>query len=357
MAAAPKDRLELLVEAAFPGARVVTRSRVQTLWSGYGEIVRLGLEGGAGAAPRTVVAKRVAPPLDESGFSHERKCKSYEVEQLFYAQCSGRLDPALCRVPRLLASDGGAGGQGETLFVLEDLDAREAGAYAGRKGAMGLEDARACVVWLAHLHRTFLHDTTGRQRRPAGCEGLWEQGCYWHLGTRPDEHAAMDRRDPLKPAADALDALLRGARHQTLLHGDAKLANFCWRDDAKEQGQKQSPRGEAPGTGADTTGDCPRLPVVAAVDFQYVGWGVGVLDVAYCLGSFPGVDDLDAHGAGLLDLYFSTLAAGPDVEAEWRALHCVAVADFERFLAGWAGASFQRTGFVGQKVHEALALI
>jgi aminoglycoside phosphotransferase (APT) family kinase protein len=149
----------------------------------------------------------------------------------------------------------------------------------------------------------------------------------------------MDRRDPLKAAAIGIDQLLRQATHQTLLHGDAKLANFCWRD-AKP--------GRAPLPGEP--------PPVAAVDFQYCGWGVGVLDVAYCLGSFPGIDNLAADGPPLLDLYFETLDAGPEVEAEWRNLHCAAVADFERFMAGWAGSGYKRSGYLGAKVGEAIAL-
>ena len=174
----------------------------------------------------------------------------------------------------------------------------------------------------------------------------------------------MDRWDPLKAAAVPLDALLRDATHQTLLHGDAKLANFCWRGQTPREDGSACGRGGESGSGSgigigcgseSESGDLP--PVVAAVDFQYAGWGVGVLDIAYCLGSFPGVDDLACDGPHLLDAYFAALAAPPEVEAERRALHCVAVADFERFLAGWAGSSFRRGGFVGVKVQEALALI
>ena len=152
----------------------------------------------------------------------------------------------------------------------------------------------------------------------------------------------MDRRDPLKDAATGIDQLLRDAEHQTLLHGDAKLANFCWRESSGGVGKAAAASGNG--------------PEVAAVDFQYCGWGVGVLDVAYCLGSFPGIDNLANDTASLLDLYFKTLNAGAEVEAEWRKLYCVAVADFERFLAGWAGSSFKRNGYLGAMVDEAIAL-
>ncbi len=77
---------------------------------------------------------------------------------------------------------------------------------------------------------------------------------------------------------------------------------------------------------------------MAAVDFQYVGGGSGVKDVAYLL-----------HGAvsageerAFLDAYFAKLRAalptGVDadaLEAEWRGLYPIAARDFERFLAGW----------------------
>ena len=77
------------------GCESVTRtSRIQTLWSGYGEVVRLQAnskrkDGG----PPTVVVKRVAPPSqDEKDIGHERKLKSYEVESNFYRFFSANLE-------------------------------------------------------------------------------------------------------------------------------------------------------------------------------------------------------------------------------------------------------------------------
>jgi hypothetical protein len=70
---------------------------------------------------------------------------------------------------------------------------------------------------------------------------------------------------------------------------------------------------------------------VAAVDFQYVGGGCGMKDVAYLLD-----DDRE------LDFYFSELRnrLSEDVDAdaletEWRELFPVARLDYERFLDGW----------------------
>ena len=168
MAAASTGSIEALLVQRYPGVRVVKQATVQSLWGGYGQILRLHLEPSDADAPRTVVVKRVAPPPDEGGLSHERKCRSYVVEQLFYETCAARLDPTLCRVPALLCS-GASLRSVETLLVLEDLDADDPG-FGGRRHALSVADARACMVWLAHFHRTFLVT-----RGTVWPEGMWEQ--------------------------------------------------------------------------------------------------------------------------------------------------------------------------------------
>ena len=75
-------------------------------------------------------------------------------------------------------------------------------------------------------------------------QGLWPVGTFWHLATRPDELEEMDDLK-LKQAAPIIDSKLNNCQFKTIVHGDAKPANFCF-------GQKTNS--------------------VAAVDFQYVGW-------------------------------------------------------------------------------------
>ncbi|MHC4884305.1 MAG: phosphotransferase, partial [Planctomycetota bacterium] len=176
----------------------------------------------------------------------------------------------------------------------------------------------ACLAWLAHFHAVFLGES------PAG---LWPVGTYWHLDTRPDELAVLDD-PPLKAAAGAIDRALRGARYQTFVHGDAKLANFCF-----------SPGG--------TT--------VAAVDFQYVGGGCGMKDLAYFLGSALPEEACERGEGELLDTYFGFLAEAlalhqpaidaAAVEAEWRPLFPVAWTDFHRFLKGWSPGHWKLTTY------------
>jgi len=268
------------------GARRV--ERIQSVWSGYGELARYALAGGEA---ETGVVKDVRPD-GGSGRSHERKLRSYDVEATWYREWVGDLPPE-CPAARAYLAERVEGGW---LFVLEDLDAA---GFSARVRSPGGAHQRACLEWLAAFHAHHL----GRDP-----QGLWPLGTYWHLDTRPDELEAMEP-GPLRDAAERIDARLRGAAVRTIVHGDAKPANFCSRPDGER---------------------------VAAVDFQYVGGGPGVKDVAYFL------QGSGAHEAGL-EVYFAALrAALPGhidagaLEREWRARYPFAVADFSRFLAGWA---------------------
>jgi streptomycin 6-kinase len=295
---------------ALTGARSARRvERIQSLWSGWGEIVRYALEG---ASSPSVVVKIVRPGRGSERGS-ARKHRSYEVEAAWYRDWSARCE-GVCRVPRALHVS-------EGLFVLEDLDAA---GYPDRwvRGHRDDGRVRVCVEWLAAFHAHFLGS------EPAG---LWPEGTYWHLATRPDEHRAMVP-GPLKDAASAIATTLATARIQTLVHGDAKVANFCF------------------GAGG-----------VAAVDFQYVGGGVGVKDLVYFLGSALAGPELVRSAPAWIDRYFAALVAshprGPEAEAEWRRLLPFAWADFERFLAGWSPGHRDRSGYAAEQTALAVAAV
>ncbi|CAN9514471.1 unnamed protein product [Ophioblennius macclurei] len=270
--------------------------RIQTLWGGYGQIVRLHVEG---CDRPSVVVKHVQFPEEGGGNtqrSHARKVRSYQVEAHWYRHFS---TGARCRIPACL--DTCCHGD-EMLMVLEDLDAA---GYDVRRTQVTDSETKACLTWLAHFHAHFLG---------VAPEGLWPVGTYWHLETRPDELEAMDDAE-LKAAAADIDRVLNGCRFQTLVHGDAKLANFCFAGGAAD---------------------------VAAVDFQYVGGGCGMKDVAYFLGSCMEEKECEKKVPGLLDYYFTELrgAVKEDVdfealEDEWRHMFSFAWADFHRFLLGW----------------------
>ncbi|MDQ6955056.1 MAG: hypothetical protein Q9M20_06390, partial [Mariprofundaceae bacterium] len=96
----------LLQQAIMKATHASSVSRgevIQSLWSGYGEIVRVNLEG---SPIKQAVLKHVSPPSEinhprgwHSNISHARKLKSYRIEVHWYEQWSQYCD-ALCRVPK-----------------------------------------------------------------------------------------------------------------------------------------------------------------------------------------------------------------------------------------------------------------
>ena len=117
----------------------------------------------------------------------------------------------------------------------------------------------------------------------------------------------------LKKAAAEIARKLNSCTYKTFVHGDAKLANFCFSKDGK----------------------------VAGVDFQYVGGGCGMKDVAYFIGSCLNENDCERLERLILDTYFEHLQSelgerNEALEKEWRSLYRVAWADFHRFLKGWS---------------------
>jgi len=278
---------------------------LQSLWSGYGVIIRFNL---SDAAYASVIVKHIQldrttphPRGWDTDHSHQRKLRSYAIEETWYRSWAVRCD-YYCQVAECIAL---IEGEGCITLVLEDLD--NAG-FPARKSSLSLPEAQVCLKWLANFHALYLGDSP---------VGLWPIGTYWHLDTRPDEWSAMADSN-LKRAAQAIDKQLNDCRFQTIVHGDAKVANFCFSIDGQ---------------------------AVAAVDFQYVGSGCGMKDVAYFLGSCFTERECAEWEPQLLNDYFAELHQalkrqhkpidGCQLEAEWRRLYPFAWADFDRFLLGW----------------------
>ena len=271
---------------------------IQELWSGYGKIIRIGLEN---AAVDSVVIKHVQIPISKNhprgwntDIGHQRKVKSYKVETTWYDRYSKY---SAARLPQCLAIETK---DDEVLMVMEDLD--EAG-YHLRKSQVSWDEIAACLSWLAQFHARYLGKTP---------EGRWEVGTYGHLNTRPQELAVLDDQR-LKEAAPIIDEKLTTCTYKTFVHGDAKLANFCFADGGQ----------------------------VAGLDFQYVGGGCGIKDVVYFIGSCLNESECERLETRILDTYFDHLQSelkesNKALETEWRSLYRVAWADFHRFLKGWS---------------------
>ncbi len=338
MLAEHMDRLDPQVEQHIGqtlGVSAVARVQtIQSLWSGCGQVARVWLEGQWADGP--VVIKHVEMPERirhprgwDTDRSAQRKVRSYEVETSWYSQWSKRCletpggGGGRCRVPRHLGST--AWGD-ERLLILEDIDAS---GFDRRPAEVTREELGACIQWLAVFHAVFLGE------RPSG---LWDKGTYWHLGTRPDEYEALED-GPLKRAAKAIDAALDASPYQTIVHGDAKLANFCFSADNR----------------------------VAAVDFQYVGGGCGMKDLAYFVGGCLDSDACFALEEHVLETYFSALkqalrergsaADTQQLEAGWRRLYPYAWADFERFLQGWSPGHWKISAYSRHMTEQALAAV
>jgi thiamine kinase-like enzyme len=136
----------------------------------------------------------------------------------------------------------------------------------------------------------------------------------------------------LKEAAPAIAEKLNSCEYKTFVHGDAKLANFCF-----------APNGQ-----------------VAGVDFQYVGGGCGMKDLAYFVGSCMREKECEKLEHQILDTYFEYLQRelperNEALEREWRSLYRVAWADFHRFLKGWSPGHWKINSYSERVTAEVIA--
>jgi aminoglycoside phosphotransferase len=301
---------------------------IQSLWGGYGELLRVRFE--QGTRPSLVVKNISFPEQTKhprgwnTARSHQRKVHSYQVELAWYQQFAQDCDQH-CYVPQLIDS---SQHDGQQSIVLEDLHSL---GYSEVKQQINLEQALVCIRWLAYFHARFLQRSAS---------SLWSQGSYWHLATRPDELAAM-AESALKQAAAAIDQHLQSSDYFCLIHGDAKLANFCFNR---------------------------TLSQVAAVDFQYVGRGCGIQDLALFIGSCLSEQQCFEQQQNILNYYFKMLQqalehyAVPEVnftelEQQWRDLYPFAWADFERFLEGWSPGHWKLNSYSHQQTQLALQIL
>lgn len=324
----PSNIIEKVIQSTSAN-KVANVEQIQSLWGGYGELVRLHLEGGRYSS---VIVKYILLPQPKdhprgwnTSRSHQRKLDSYQVEVNWYLD---NANDCHAPVPKCLLMEQQ---ENEILLVLEDLNTL---GYCEVHKRVEQTSMLACLRWLAQFHAQYLV-----QDKAIETKGLWQTGTYWHLATRPDELDVLEDQ-ALKAAAIQLDTILSQCKYQTLVHGDAKLANFCF-----------TPEGTA----------------VAAVDFQYVGGGCGMKDVSLFLSSVldfsESVERNQRKVEGYLDEYFVALKQAlsdyhseidsDDVERVWRPLYCVAWADFQRFIKGWSPGHWKINSYTESLVEQA----
>ncbi|MFA0054840.1 phosphotransferase [Vibrio echinoideorum] len=321
---------------------------IQRLWGGYGELVRLVFCYEGHAELKSVIVKHVALPDKaehpkgwNTKLSHQRKVHSYQVETAWYQSFTQQWDER-CPVPvglhcelqenewLIVMQDLAEIGfpltsQFNVLAVFDDLATKDTQSKLASGYTREEQKQRdACLKWLANFHAKHIYTD---QERSAS---LWQVGTYWHLDTRPDELNALTDL-PLKSQAQHIDNLLRACPYQTLVHGDAKLANFCF--DSESQN-------------------------AAAVDFQYVGHGCAMKDVALFMSSAVRPQDCAELESTILEVYFQHLKEAlayyqpqlsfDDVEQAWRPMFYVAWADFQRFVKEWSPEHWKSNPYTEQ---------
>ncbi|KAF4121896.1 Pfam:DUF227 [Geosmithia morbida] len=356
---------------------LVSCTKLQTLWAGYGYICavtarastdaaaqkldslcRLQSAGTTGTTYRLIL-KLISPPRDgRADEGHLRKMLSYEVEQYFYDQVVPRLSADQVGVAQRLASTRDRQTDelaGLTATLMTDL--RPEYPVAGEKRAV-LQPVQvtAALEWLARFHgaswawlpdgdldKYVLPPLEEASREDRGSK-TWLNGGYTYLATRRSEYQSLvDDED-----SEWCEALCTPVRGSSVAEMAAELL--------KPQGRdiESYIHGDVKSENLFTTQDGTR---VAFFDFQYVGLGLGVCDLAKLftcsvpLNMLVGDDDdedelpeelgMRAGEKRLLEKYRHTLLASDgaksikytweDFKHHWE----TALVDWCRFQASW----------------------
>ncbi|KAJ5927605.1 hypothetical protein N7516_009378 [Penicillium verrucosum] len=364
---------------------LVSCTKLQTLWAGYGQICALtarattakaaehlsnlyGVEPGIAGTTYPLILKLISPPRKSGNTAdegHLRKMLSYEVEQYFYSEVVPRLGDdigiAQCLASTRDMDDAEGSSELKGLMATIMIDLRPGFPVAGEKrGALNRAQVRAALDWLAGFHsrsRGLLPASLdgyvlppleeSNRRHSSGKDvgnGLWLNGGYTYLATRGKEYASL-ARDTDSEWSDVLCRVSEGnslsvaemvalfltpcgRAIESYIHGDVKSENLF------------------------TTADGDN---VAFFDFQYVGLGLGVCDLAKLFtcsvplhmlvdgnGSVPGQLSMCDGERGLLERYRMSLLQDEESEEpelyEWEAFKRhweTALVDWCRFQASW----------------------
>ncbi|KAJ5334128.1 hypothetical protein MYU51_004573 [Penicillium brevicompactum] len=376
---------------------LVTFTTLQSLWAGYGQICAItarattdtaaehlsklcGVEPGTAGSTYNLILKLISPPTESTSDldeGHLRKMLSYEVEQYFYSNVVPLLNDDIGIAKCLTATQGADGRKGEEkldgLMATIMVDLRPRFPVAGEKRSMlDHTQVRGVLDWLASFHsnsRSLLPKTLDSYVLPPlqectrrnganqnGGNGLWLNGGYTYLATRRKEYASLVEDDSEWSEAMCkvpehtsfsiaeMAALLltpRGRSVESYIHGDVKSENLF-----TNKGGDQ----------------------VAFFDFQYVGLGLGVCDLAKLFTcSVPLHLLLDGQGLPnqlkmregerqLLDRYRKRLLQDQEIVYEWETFERhweTALVDWCRFQASWG--FWGNTAWLKARVRSILA--
>ncbi|KAK5626285.1 hypothetical protein RRF57_002000 [Xylaria bambusicola] len=372
---------------------LIALKKVQSLWAGYGHVCEVTARAKTASAARlmrerygdisqvgtngketyALILKLISPPSGAGDEGHLRKIMSYEVEQNFYGSIALRLGTDLPMARSISATQGKPGSDTpEGLAAILMTDLRSEYPVAGEKRAMLNEtQVYAALQWLSEFHKRSqgmqlrlpsqklllppLEEAERRRRGEVPGSLVWLNGGYTYLATRRTEYAtlAADLSSEWSPAlceslgssghsvAEMVAAALtpRGRDHESLIHGDVKSENLFTTQSGTE---------------------------VAFYDFQYVGFGLGVCDLAKlftCSVPLHMLTDDDGSvelpmGEGerrLLERYRTNLLDGRGETYDWDTFmrHWeTALVDWLRFQASWG--FWGNTGWLEARVRSIL---
>jgi hypothetical protein len=280
--------------------KLISCRTLQYLWAGYGHICRikalpLASIDSSKQEPISLILKYISPPVTNVNRpqkeGHLRKILSYQIEQYFYTHLAPQM-PEHIAVASCLSSTEHRSGSNSTAMIMTDLC--QSFPIAGEKRSeLNKTQVYAAIDWLAAFHgfwwektKTFDRSTLCRpplehfegHKSTMTDEGVWLNGGYTYLATRQDEYLDLSASNSewcellcvpftdldsqptiaelaARFLAPSANSNLEGpvSKYETLIHGDVKSENLF-----------TTARGDA----------------VAFFDFQYVGLGLGVCDLA-----------------------------------------------------------------------------
>lgn len=335
------------------GLAVTSCREIQQLWAGYGHICAVTAESAVEGAKRkrkhNLILKLIAPPpSDGKDEGHLRKMLSYDVEQYFYEHVAPTLLPtvpvAQCVASSTRRSPLSDALKDVTAMVLTDLR-DEFPVAGGKREFLNAAQVNAAIDWLAGFHAASLSAAfkldeyvlppLEEAAQSRGERKLWRNGGYTYLATRRTEYASLAEEgselgdafcrpsDTGLSIAEMVAAFLtpQGRHMESLIHGDVKSENMF----------------------STTTGDR-----VAFYDFQYVGVGLGVCDLAKLFtcsvplsvlglkGPIPHTLGLGDGEVALLERYHDSLLQRTDYPWDELLRHWeTALVDWCRFQASW----------------------
>jgi hypothetical protein len=376
----PKEVASALLAEA--GLDLISLAPLQSLWAGYGQICHVAASpkeapqnpsessqststgnysDSLQSKTQSYILKLITPPPTKANDEgHTRKILSYQVEQYFYSHLAPKL-PASVPVAKCIASinQHHPDGTSTTAMLLSDLE-QEFPVAGEKRGALSPVQVNAAIDWLSGFHGFWWPrasefdgkllvrpplDEVRQDGQDAAEKSVWLNGGYTYLATRLKEYKSLAEDDDsewnrpltdwvgdgchslsemvaafLAPQATGWGAI---SAYQTLIHGDVKSENLF-----------TSKSGEQ----------------VAFYDFQYVGLGLGVCDLAKLFTcsvplsmlvssrDIPSVLAMQEGEKQLLERYWTRLKEVGKQEYEWSIFvrHWeVALVDWLRFQASW----------------------